>query len=448
MTWKLAGPGLAAQSLIFFKRRSNPNELNHRPRVHIYSVYLSNTDEVATAILAFFWLWRDEIIASSARIKSKLHQRPEKNQNIVLDEECLVPEENPNYNPEAKSLSGVRYGLIQKGIDGLYPPKELSSRNAKSRTDGYWKYVERGEKPPLEFTYGEFDLLFFGELLDRAWDYYQSTSSTDDVSSTKPWENKTFVDIGSGTGRLVIAAAAMHPHWHACKGLEILKGIHNESVNISDACAVSLDEKNELNIQNECVKSILRIPQEDTPSDKDEKYIPLAPMQMIQGSFTNPYQYLADVDCAFVFSSCMNPNLLEQLSIAVGRQCRPGTIIITTEFPLFLTGHIDPLEDDESMPSGEYEIELLEKIDGWCWLMGGESTAYIHRVKSSLSDLYGGPRESPRLSLEDEAYQLVQLMESSEGLTDTKLFMRNVLNNMIFNDVPPEFLPKKDDDEA
>mmetsp|Transcript_35478 Transcript_35478/g.72565 ORF Transcript_35478/g.72565 Transcript_35478/m.72565 type:complete len:422 (+) Transcript_35478:168-1433(+) len=386
---------------------------------------------------------------SPARIKSKLHQqRPQKDQ-VVIEEECLVPEENPNYNPDAKSSGGVRYGLVQKGIDELYPPKELSSRNAKSRTDGYWKYVERGEKPPLEFTYGEFDLLFFGELLDRAWEHYQSTSATDnvDVTDTKPWENKTFIDIGSGTGRLVISAAAMHPHWRACKGLEILKGIHSESVSIADGCTVSLDEKNELDIQNESVKSILRIPQADTPSDNDERYIPLAPMHMIQGSFTNPYQYLADTDCAFVFSSCMNPGLLEQLSIAIGRQCRPGTIIITTEFPLFLTGHIDPLEDDESMPSGDYEIELLEKIDGWCWLMGGESTAYIHRVKSSLSNLYGGPKERPRLSLEEEAYQLVQLMEG-EGLTDTKVFMRNVLNNMIFNDVPPEFLPELDDDEA
>ncbi len=387
--------------------------------------------------------------ASSARIKSilHLHQRPQKSQVAIEEEECLIPEENPNYNPDAKSLSGVRYGLVQNGIDELYPPKELSSRNAKSRTDGYWKYVERGEKPPLEFTYGEFDLLFFGELLDRAWEFYQSTSSTDDnASSTKPWENKTFIDIGSGTGRLVISAAAMHPHWRACKGLEILKGIHNESVIIADGCAVSLDERNELDIQNESVKSILRMPQKDTRSDNDERYIPLAPMQMIQGSFTNPYQYLADVDCAFVFSSCMNPALLEQLSIAIGRQCRPGTIIITTEFPLFLTGHVDPLEDDESMPSGDYEIELLEKIDGWCWLMGGESTAYIHRVKTSLSNLYGGPREKPRLSLEEEAYQLVQLMESDGGLTDTKAFMRNVLNNMIFNGVPPEFLPKIDDE--
>lgn len=350
----------------------------------------------------------------------------------TLDDECLFPQTDPDFDPETKSLSGVAYALVQKGIDNLYPPTELSSRNAMSRTDGYWKFVEKGAKPPLEFTYGEFDLFFFGKLLDRAWEYYGET--THDKTA---WENKTFCDIGSGTGRLVLSAAALHPQWRVCKGLEILQGIHNVSVSIAEGCIVA-SEREDGNI-----KSVLSI-----PSDEDETtFLDLAPMQMIHGSFTDPYQYLGDVDCAFVFSSCMNPALLEELSIAIGRQCRPGTIIITTEFPLFLRGHIDAMQVDPSMPFGDHEIELLDKIDGWCWLMGGESTAYIHRVKRSLSEDYGGPREVPYLGLKEEAFQLVQLMENGE-LTDTKEFMRNVRNNMIFNGLPPEFLPEVDDDES
>jgi hypothetical protein len=34
----------------------------------------------------------------------------------------------------------------------LYPPFELEKRNAQSRTDGYWKYVSRGEEPPKEVS--------------------------------------------------------------------------------------------------------------------------------------------------------------------------------------------------------------------------------------------------------------------------------------------------------
>ena len=54
------------------------------------------------------------------------------------------------------------------------------------------------------------------------------------------------------------------------------------------------------------------------------------------------------------------------------------------------------------------------------------------------------PREVPQLSLEEEAYRLVQLIESGE-LTDTKLFMRNVRNDMIFNGMPSEYIPNEED---
>ena len=157
------------------------------------------------------------------------------------------------------------------------------------------------------------------------------------------------------------------------------------------------------------------------------------------------FQYPGDADCAFVFSSCMNADLLQELSIAIGRQCKPGTIIITTEFPLCLRGNISPVPDDESMPYGSYEIQLLEEIDGWCWLLGGRSTAYIHRVTASLSEDYAGPREKPELSLEEEMFRLVQSIESGE-LTNTQEFVRKVRNDMIFRGLPPEFLPSIDED--
>jgi len=379
----------------------------------------------------------------------------------------------------------------------LYPPYELSNRNARSRTDGYWKYVERGERPPQEFTYGEFDIDFFGVLLDRTWEIYLEGMDDDDddgaVKNTKSedshsaaaaaWKNKTFIDIGSGAGRLVLTAAALHPEWKVCRGLEILDGLHTMSTSIVDRCHLAdAEERQRLEIMDDklhhvlrlcafslfiCVlifcpptthdnlhQHVLRIPLNESdasPTRTTDKshpnYIPLAPIQFTCGSFTNPYEYLGDIDCAFVFSSCMKPHLVKDLSIAIGRQCKPGTIIITTEFPLFLHGSIDPLEEDESMPHGPYEIQLLEKIDGWCWLMGGESTAYIHRVKTSLWEEYAGPRGVPQFSLEEEAFRLVQSIESGE-LTDTKEFLRKVRNDMIFRGVPPEFLPEIDGDEG
>ena len=96
----------------------------------------------------------------------------------------------------------------------------------------------------------------------------------------------------------------------------------------------------------------------------------------------------------------------------------------------------------------EYEIQLLEKIDGWCWLLGGKSTAYIHRVQTSLWEEYDGPRAMPKPSLEEEAYQLVQLIESGK-FTDANEFLRRVRNDMIFHGLPEEFIPNLDEkDEA
>ena len=63
------------------------------------------------------------------------------NSNVKKEEEecLLLPETNPNFDPNTRSLSSVPYSLVLSGINALYPPNELSKRNAASRTDGYWK---------------------------------------------------------------------------------------------------------------------------------------------------------------------------------------------------------------------------------------------------------------------------------------------------------------------
>jgi len=365
------------------------------------------------------------------------------------EEECiLLPTPNPNFNPSQTSLSNILYSSVISGINTLYPPTELSNRNAISRKDGYWRYIKDGNEPPLEFTYGEFDIDFFGNLLDKAWEYYAG-SVEGNAEDRMPWQNKTFIDIGSGSGRLVLSAAALHPYFKVCKGLEILEGLNSVATSIAEQCRVSDDDtSNDQKFQY--ALPYIANSTDTTNNTSTTQSLQMAPIQFKCESFTNPYEHLSDIDVAFVFSSCMNTNLIQELSIAIGRQCKVGTIIITTEYPLYLSGTIEPIEDDVTMPFGEYEIQLIEKIDGWCWLMGGKSTAYIHRVTKSLHTEYGVmKREVPQLSLEEEAYRLVQLIERGE-LTDTKLFMRNVRNDMIFNGMPSEYIPEEDsivDDE-
>ena len=159
---------------------------------------------------------------------------------------------------------------------------------------------------------------------------------------------------------------------------------------------------------------------------------PLAPIQFTQGSFTDPYLHLSDIDVAFVFSSCMSSSIISSLSQALGRQCRPGTILITTDYPLILEGTCEAQENDPSMPFGTYRFELLNQMDGYCWLVGGVTTAYIHVVKESLWESYGtDKRDPPELSLEEQAWKLVQAREDG-SLTDTNKFLKEVYNKMMF----------------
>jgi len=341
--------------------------------------------------------------------------------------EPLIPEENPEFDPTATSLAGVSYKSVLNGLDQLYPPTDLAQRNALSRTDGYWPYISKGEEPPQQFTYGEFDFYFFAQLLDRVRQYYDDGSS-----QSQDWQDKIFVDIGSGTGRLALAAAALHPNMKKCRGVELLETIHQAALEKVSHCHQASDSG-----------TGYRLP---TTSDISMGLsLPMAPMEFVCGSFEDPYCYFGDADCVFVFSSCMSQELLTSLAAAIGRQCKPGTIVITTDYMLPLEGQIDPFEKDERVPWGSYKLSLLEKVDGWCWLTGGASTAFVYRVQQSLWSLErDGPLDPPEVTVEDKAYEVAKALESGE-LADPKSFLRGVYNNMAFHGIPESMRPKLDE---
>ena len=166
----------------------------------------------------------------------RLHDTKHCSKSLHEDEkeELLIEKENPQADLDQTSRSNVRYGSVVDGIHVLYPPTDLEKRNAASRSDGYWPFITNGQEPPKQYTYGEFDLYFFSELLDRALDYCQDTECDS-------WNDKVFTDVGSGSGRLVFAAAALHPGWKLCRGVEVLKSIHNVAVETLEKCRHTLD---------------------------------------------------------------------------------------------------------------------------------------------------------------------------------------------------------------
>ena len=253
--------------------------------------------------------------------------------------------QTPVSHPAEISISGVPYELVTQGLDILYPPTELSSRNAKSRTDGYWPFIEgAGSKPPQEFTYGEFDAHFFAELLDQAVQFMDG--------NTQPcYENKVVCDIGSGTGRLVLGAAALHPTLSCSQGIEILPGIHEAAVQIVANCQGRLPPNN----------------------------LPLAPIDLACGSASEVD--ISKVDVFFMFSSCMPPNVLEEITQAIGQQCKVGTIIICTEYEL-------TTERSLCQATGRYfQLEKMAQTDGSCSVVGGISTAHTYKLIESAASV-------------------------------------------------------------
>ena len=70
----------------------------------------------------------------------------------------------------------------------------------------------------MDLTYGEFDFHFFAQCLDQAHHHYYQG----DVSAPATWNDKVMMDIGSGTGWLVLGAVALYPEWKECRGVELL----------------------------------------------------------------------------------------------------------------------------------------------------------------------------------------------------------------------------------
>jgi hypothetical protein len=101
---------------------------------------------------------------------------------------------------------------VESGLDVLFPPEDIGDRNFISRKDGYWSFVYKGEEPDKALVYGEFEVGFFAQLLDRAAHHFS------DSSMDNNWDDRVFCDLGSGAGRLVIGAAALHPGWKLCRG--------------------------------------------------------------------------------------------------------------------------------------------------------------------------------------------------------------------------------------
>jgi hypothetical protein len=405
-------------------------------------------------------------------------------------------------------------------------------------------------------VYGEFDVEFFAHVVEHAINLYDG-------------EPQVFCDLGSGTGRLVLTAAALYP-WELVRGVEVLPGIHDTAVEKLESCRSRTDSEGNLDVESSeaskhstpsAHESYWRQFRRFSPSDdwlnqlsqgfdeeednKGELYLrncaedseatainsssdvsqiyalgdkqklplapiqlscgsfddpyeffgdasmnqlsqgfdeeednkgglyvrydaddtetatinsssdisqiyalgdkhklPLAPIQLSCGSFDDPYEFFGDANIVFCFSSTMPYHVMINMARAVGRQCRPGALIITTECQLPTGGTIDPVSADPNVPHGTYELELVEEMYGKNDATGGESIVFIHRLTKSLGTGYAIPKPQPTIS--DLCYDAIQKLKDN----DPQNFLRKVSNQMMFVGLPDHWRPKlKNDDD-
>ena len=178
-------------------------------------------------------------------------------------------------------------------------------------------------------TYGEFDHQLFAAFVDRALD-------------GRP-DGSTFVDVGSGCGRLVLAAAVLWPQLGRCAGVECVPELHELA-------------------QHAAAKAVL-------PSSSPRCEFVLGKAEEAL-AVDGP---LASADVIFAYSTAFAADweYLTDFSVLCGTHLRVGTRVVTTDRMLC---------DVE----GQWRFELLERLEGVNRETGGSSVGYVFEVAQSL----------------------------------------------------------------
>lgn len=151
-----------------------------------------------------------------------------------------------------------------------------------------------------------------------------------------------FYDLGSGTGKAVIALSLMHP-FNKCVGIEYIENLHRLSLYIKNRYEKGIKEVFERN------KDLIN-------------FTDINKIQFIQGDFLK--QNWEETSLMFANSTCFSAELMTKIGDKANRECKSGTIIIT------FTKKLNSLNSD-------WKIELgFRRLMTW-----GIATVYVYRRK-------------------------------------------------------------------
>mmetsp|Transcript_11762 Transcript_11762/g.43832 ORF Transcript_11762/g.43832 Transcript_11762/m.43832 type:complete len:267 (-) Transcript_11762:149-949(-) len=253
--------------------------------------------------------------------------------------------------PASSSLS-VRRSQSQKLLEALYPPWKAPCATGvtpfavREGTGRRFQGVSRGENSIAALldgdkTYGEFPFPSFCKGIDLALD-------------DRPELDRTFLDIGSGCGRLVLGAALGYS-FSRCIGVELSSELHDIAEKTFALAGsptffdeIDADEPVDPAQANEAVGRCLLL-NEDISSET--------------GTET-----LQDADIVFCYSTTWEAagDTLLGLTEAVAANCKSGARVVTT---------------DKKLGDADGRVEVVSSLEVPNREAGGSSILYVHEVR-------------------------------------------------------------------
>lgn len=118
-------------------------------------------------------------------------------------------EDEYHLTPEESAVLSSKYEIFNL-ISQEFPVSLGKEVSKKERDDKNFKQTS--------LTYGEVDFISIGEIFETIKNRYGGIPT-----------GGVFYDLGAGTGKGVIAAAVLH-HFEVCKGIEVLEGLYDVSL--------------------------------------------------------------------------------------------------------------------------------------------------------------------------------------------------------------------------
>ncbi|KAG6616360.1 Histone-lysine N-methyltransferase [Phytophthora cinnamomi] len=229
-----------------------------------------------------------------------------------------------NQSVVVSALSEETMAVMTQIFETLYQEHPLQVAKKASRE-------ERREREyiSMSLVYGEIAFVPFKVVLDvlKRWHHVLK----------KP--GGTFLDIGSGSGKAVFAAALLHD-FDACYGIEVLEGLHAISQEVLQRWEKLIKPNFALSMQKKRTR-----------------------ISFTQGDAL-VVDWPANVDLVFLNSTCFGERLMHALSRKLTQCCKSGAIVITATHKL---------------PDAQNFVELRQlTVTQEAW---GDATWYLHRRK-------------------------------------------------------------------